>query len=232
MEKSLVYYTDNRLEESIFSAVQKQLLSVGLPIVSVSLKPIDFGQNITLDLPPGIITMYKQILAGLEASRAEIVFLCEHDVLYHPSHFDFIPKERKFYYNTNVWWWDYPKDRAVTYDFIRSQSGLCAFRELLLDHYRKRLKLIEERGWGQDSREPGWARRIGYEPATKSKRQEMISYEGSENRKSEYPNIDIRHKGALTPTKCDLNGFKHAPINWIETNLDKIEGWDLKKIFN
>ncbi len=109
--KSIIYYTDNRLEEPMFSVVQKQILKAGLPIVSVSLKPIGFGQNIVLDLKPGITTLNKQILTGLQASTADYVFFCEHDVLYHPSHFDFTPSNDTIsYYNTNVWSWDYPKD--------------------------------------------------------------------------------------------------------------------------
>ena len=48
--------------------------------------------------------MFKQILAGLEALDTDIVFFCEHDVLYYPSHFDFRPlKKDVIYYNTNVW---------------------------------------------------------------------------------------------------------------------------------
>ena len=35
----------------------------------------------------GIVTMFRQILAGLEALDTEYAFCVEHDVLYHPSHF-------------------------------------------------------------------------------------------------------------------------------------------------
>lgn len=167
---------------------------------------------------------------GLQASQAEIVFLCEHDVLYHPSHFDYEPEGKFFCYNTNVWWWDYPKRRFVTYDFIKSQSGLCAYRKLLIDHYSKRLKIIFDKGWDkQMSREPRWARQMGYEPGTKSERQEMISKEDFRAWRSAVPNIDIRHKRTLTPPKCSLKGFKHPPVNWRE--VDKVEGWNLEGLY-
>ena len=87
MTKGILYYTNNRLDDKIFKAVQKQLLTIGLPIVSVSLKPIDFGQNIVLDLPTGLVTLTKQILKGLEAITTEVVFFAECDVLYNQSHF-------------------------------------------------------------------------------------------------------------------------------------------------
>jgi len=102
--KGIVYYTTNRLNMKLARACRKQIAKAKLPVVSVSLKPLgDFGENIHLPLKPGPLTMFKQILAGLEASTAEVIFFCEHDVLYHPSHFDFVPPEKdKVYYNTNV----------------------------------------------------------------------------------------------------------------------------------
>jgi len=212
--KGIIYYTDNRLKEPIYSAVQKLLLESGLPIISISLKPIDFGENIVLDLEPGITTLNKQILAGLEASKTDIIFFCEHDVLYHKSHFDFIPEDT-FYFNTNVWRWNYPLDHLITYDHLKSLSGLCAKRELLLDYYRKRVKLIEDNEWKDTSQEPRWSRSLGHEPK-----------EGEEW-KSEYPNIDIRHKGTITRRKCRLVDFKHPPMGWKEINIKDILGWNL-----
>ncbi len=233
--KGIIYYTDNRLEEKIFTIVQKQLSNAGLPIVSVSLKPMDFGHNIHLDLKPGVVTMFKQVLTALEASVADTIFHCEHDVLYHLSHFDFEPsRDDIFYYNTNVWRWRYPDNFAVTYDPLVSLSGLCANRQLLINNYKERLRIIEERGWDKETkREPYWAKRMGYEPGTKSIRQKIISDGFHECWKSKYPNIDIRHKGTFSRRKCSLADFKHPPNpeSWKETTLDKIEGWDLK-IFN
>jgi len=67
--KGIIYYTDNRLKEPIFSTVQNCIKASGLPIVSCSLKPIPFGKNIVLDLAPGPATMTKQILAALKKNR-------------------------------------------------------------------------------------------------------------------------------------------------------------------
>jgi len=225
--KGIVYYTHNCLEEPIFSAVQKKLLEAELPITSISLKPIDFGDNIVLLREPGIITMTEQILAGLEAMREDVVFFAEHDVLYHKSHFDFTPTEDIFYYNTNVWRWDYPFDRLITYDHLKSLSGLCARRELLVGHYRKRVELIREKGWEDTSREPLWSRKIGHEPG---KNRSILS-EKSEEWKSEYPNIDIRHKGTITRRKCRLADFIHEPTNWKEATIEDIPGWKLAYLF-
>ena len=49
MTKGIIYYTDNRLDEPIFSAVQREILKAGLPVVSCSLKPVSFGKNVVLE---------------------------------------------------------------------------------------------------------------------------------------------------------------------------------------
>lgn len=215
--KSIIYYTTNELDETIAKMVRKRILEIGIPIVSCSLKPISFGKNIVLDLKPGPVTMVRQILAALEASESEYVFFSEHDVLYHPSHFDFTPpKSDTFYYNTNVWRWDYRNDKIITYNHLRSLSGLCVSKDKALVHYKKRLATILESGFDKlPGNNPSWARKMGYEPGKKTG--ELV-----DEWKSEYPNIDIRHNKTLTPIKMTLESFIHRPTGWKESTIDKI----------
>ncbi len=225
-KKGIVYYTDNRLEETIFSLVQKQLESTGLPIVSVSLKPINFGLNIVVAQEPCVKTMYDQILAGLKASTADTIFFCEHDVLYHASHFDFeLPRSDIFYYNTNVWRWRYSRNYAITYDHLISQSGLCADRKFAENHYTERIEFIEKNGWRT---------KFGFEPGTKKIRRGGITDDDFSEWKSAQPNVDIRHMGSLTPLKCNLTSFVHSPPvdSWKKIRIDQVEGWNLRKMFN
>ena len=231
--KGIIYYTDNRLDEPIFSAVQGQILKTGLPIVSCSLKPINFGKNVVLDAEPGPTTMFKQILTALKASEAESVFFCEHDVLYHPTHFEFTPQDKDvFYYNTNVWRWDYQGNKVITYDHFRTLSCLCVSKEKGIKHYEERLKLIFEKEWDKvPGRNPKWARHIGYEPG-KPKRLGGISDDRMEEWRSKCPNIDIRHSKTLTPIKMTLESFIHKPTGWKESTIDKLPGWNLKESFN
>lgn len=226
MDKGIIYYTDNRVEEPINTIVQQELLKVGLPIISVSLKPLAFGKNIVIDEEPGVLTMYRQIYAGLQASTADVVFLCEHDVLYHPSHFDFTPPQQDvFYYNVHNWRWDYPRDRAITYTTMRSQSGLCVYRLFALAHYKKRIEIVEKTGWKM---------RYCFEPGTRSVARGGISDDTFCDWRSAYPNIDIRHRNTLSTRKVTLSGFKHPPQDgsWKESVLHKIPGWNLAKLFN
>lgn len=229
MDKGILYYTHNICDEKIFSAVQKTILKSGLPIVSCSLKPINFGKNIVLDLEPGIVTLTKQIITALETSEKKYVFFCEHDVLYHESHFDFTPTtDDTYYYNTNVWRWDFPKDRLIRYDGLKSLSGMCCNRELALNHYRKKLELIEKNGW-DNGRDPRWARVIGYEPG-KEKRRGGFLDEKKDTWESKYPLIDIRHTGTITKPKVTLDSFKHPPENWKEITFSELKGWNFKEL--
>ncbi|HUW48646.1 MAG TPA: glycosyltransferase, partial [Patescibacteria group bacterium] len=133
--KGMVYYTDNLPSERVLNPVRRQLSKIrnGHALVSVSQIPIDFGENVVVDLERCQLTMFKQILIGLEAIKADIVFLCEHDVLYHPSHFDFTPEKKDiFYYNQNVWKVDAKSGQALFY-YTKQTSGLVAYRDLLIE---------------------------------------------------------------------------------------------------
>lgn len=234
MIKGIIYYTDNRLSEPIFSMVQRLIVNSNLPIVSVSLKPIDFGRNIVLNLAPGYLTMMKQVTCALESSESDNVFFCEHDVLYPLSHFDFTPqKDDIFYYNAYVWRWKYPSNLAITYDRLLSLSSLCVNRAFALDHYRKRLKKIAEMQYDRDNRhEPLWARRWGYEPGTKKIKRGGFSDDDFETFRSPDPIVDIRHGKTFSQSKVTLDSFVHKPTNWRETTLDTIPGWNLKELFS
>jgi len=234
--KGIIYYTDNRvMQAGIMETAQKYILASKLPITSCSLKPIDFGHNIVLENRlRSYPTMAEQILTALKASKEKYVFFCEHDVLYHKSHFDFIPlTDDIYYYNVNNWRWAYKANTAITYNELTSLSSLCCNRELAIRHYELRMKLIEEQGLDKiRSREPRWARKFGYEPGTKTRRRGGVTDEEHIKRKSEFPNVDIRHSGTFSKPKITLDSFKHKPTNWREEPIETIEGWNLKKIFN
>lgn len=221
------------MAEPIFSVVQRQISKSTLPVVSVSLKPIDFGKNTVLNLNPGFVTMTKQITKALDVSDADYVFFCEHDVLYPISHFDFMPtNDNIFYYNANVWRWKYPENLAVTYDRLISLSGLCVNRRFALSHYKKRLKKIRDSNLESDNRpEPSWARRWGYEPGTKKLKRGGFSDDDFETWISKEPIVDIRHGKTFSQSKVTLDSFIHLPTNWKETTLDNIEGWNFKELF-
>lgn len=234
LDKGIIFYTDNRLDKKIRDAVTASILTANLPIVSVSLKPIDFGTNIVVNEKRGYITMIKQITTALENSTAKYVFFCEHDCLYPKSHFDFTPtRDNIFYYNANVWRWLIGCDYAITYDRMISLSGMCVNRKYALAHYKMRMRKINEYGLDKfQSREPSLARKWGYEPGTKKRRRGGLTDDDYQTWMSTKPIIDIRHKCTFSPCKTKLSDFKHQPINWQEKAITDISSWHLEEMFN
>lgn len=224
--KGLCYYSDNRGDETILRAVRRQLVHAanGLPIAAVQLPPAVMwpnewttrsGRNIVLNLERGYLSMFRQILAGLEALESDVAFLCEHDVLYHPSHFEFTPpRDDVFYFNQNRWQVRASDGHAVHYRASQT-SGCCAYRELLVEHYRKRVAYVEAHGYD---------RNLGFEPGTNA-RSRVIDPHGSDVWMSPVPNIDIRHWHNLSKSKWSIADFRNKKnaIDWRES--DRVPGW-------
>jgi hypothetical protein len=204
--KGLLYYTDNQCQERILLACRKQLgkCRKNYPLVSVSQYPIDFGENIVLPITRSLTSMFKQIVAGLEALRTDIVFLLEHDMLYHPSHFDFVPySEELYFFNTNVWTVKSDTGEALYFDGARRNSGLVAYRSILLEHFSRKVKQAEEY-FKITSR--GFGRKVGFEPGRKKGRKDYKAEEYS----SILPNLDIKHGGNITKPRFKLSDYQHG----------------------
>lgn len=193
--KGLVYYTSHNCSEEIILRVQRNLLEVSeYPIVSVSLKPIRFGINIVLNLEQSPLTMYKQILKGLETIDTDIVFLVEHDVLYPKCHFEFTPPTKdKFYYNLNWWKVRVTDGQAIQWKAVQV-SGLCAYRELLIEHYKERVRRTKRR----------FSNRVGFEPGLHQFPRGIDNYQ-LETWWSDEPCLDISHGTNVTKTRFALN---------------------------
>lgn len=103
---SIVYYTANRISDSFAVNVRSHLLQSSggnVPIISVSQKPIDFGENIWVKgLVPSVYNTYVQVLVGARCVKTQYVACCEDDCLYVPEHFEYRPSNA-FSYNTNRW---------------------------------------------------------------------------------------------------------------------------------
>lgn len=213
--KGILFYTDNRLNMSLARKVRKQISKASLPITSVSLKPMDFGRNIHIKADRGYLTMFKQILAGLEAMTENIVYFCEHDVLYHPDHFKFTPEDPyKFYYNGNYWFVRLNDGFAINYD-VSPLSGLVGYRKQLITHFKERVAFIEKEGFSYH---------MGFEPMThgRVKWKNWFEYEIF---MPEGPNIDLAHDGNVTSKRWDQSKFRRKPKFWNESNKDNIPGW-------
>jgi glycosyltransferase involved in cell wall biosynthesis len=187
-EKAIIFYTDNQLNLKIAKKVQKRLKKMDLPIYSASLKPMPhFGINHHIGEKRGTTAYFKQILACLEACKEKIVYFCEHDVLYDPSHFEFTPPDDKFYFNTNVWKVRWEDGFAVKVDDCKQISGMVCRKEKALRFYRYKLAQLE---LGEFDRH--------YEP-----QKDRVSFQ------SKNPNYDIRHNNNLTKNRWSKDQFRN-----------------------
>ena len=105
--RTIIYYTSNREDLGFEERVQENLLKVsgGLPIVSVSQKPIDLGKNICVgDIGVSGFNMFRQVQIACEAAKTTFVISAEADCLYPPDYFKFIPpQEDACYRNSNLY---------------------------------------------------------------------------------------------------------------------------------
>ena len=161
--------------------------------------------------------MAKQILEAIKASTSDIVFFCEHDVLYHPSHFDFNPtKKDVYYYNTNVWRVRSSDGHALWCDDLQQLSGLCGYRETLIKHFEERVRRIEK---------DGYSTAMGFEPGTHN-RHERIDDLKAENYQSKCPNIDIRHDNNLTPSRWSKDQFRNERYTQGWKEAETVSPWN------
>lgn len=212
MNKQAVYYTCNSHDPAIDELCRNQLASCDIGVISVSLnKSIDFGdERIVMNGQRSPLMMHRQILAGLLASKADLVFLCENDVLYHPTHFRLEKVEQVFVYNCNVWRMRWSDGLSVWTDDLQQTSGLCAPRDLLIDFYSQRVDQIEREGNNRH-----------YEPGIK----QTVGSRQTINRLSDYPNICIRHDKNLTKSKWSPDEFRNKKYakGWKMTY--SVPGW-------
>jgi hypothetical protein len=222
LTKGIIYYSDSQLPDRIAVPVRDNLQKISdqmhIPIVSATLKKLKFGVKSIYfpSLKRGYPAMFKQIMSALEHSESDIIFFCEHDVLYSPTHFEFTPPDRNtFYYNQNVWYLRLSDGHALHYD-VNQLSGLCGYRDELYTHFKERYERVMTEGF---------SRKMGFEPMTHHR----IAWKRLYNLgtwKSRVPNIDIRHEGNLTATRWFKSQFRNQKLlkGWKKSKT-KIYGW-------
>ena len=71
----------------------------GLPLISVSQKPIDFGKNICVG-EVGISghNAFRQLQMGVQEAKTKYICPAESDMVYSPQYFDFVPPRDDIFY--------------------------------------------------------------------------------------------------------------------------------------
>lgn len=137
---SIVYYTSNREDEGFEKRIQDNILSVtDLPIISVSHKPIDFGENICVgNVGTSGFNMFRQVQIACEAAKTKYVISTESDCLYPPDYFKFTPKrDNVFYRNQNCYLMGHRRNY-----FYRKIQGSSWSQVVGREHYLKILSAL------------------------------------------------------------------------------------------
>jgi hypothetical protein len=93
---TVVYYTSNQESPDFEANVRKHLKqsATGIPIISVSQRPIDLGTNICVgDVGVSSHNAWRQLQIGAMEAKTRWVCTAEADFLYPRSYFEFCPPE-------------------------------------------------------------------------------------------------------------------------------------------
>ncbi|MBX4189787.1 hypothetical protein KW791_00595 [Candidatus Parcubacteria bacterium] len=111
----------------------------GMPIISITKKPMDLGMNLLDTDEPGYTNIYRQLLRAAKLATTKYVAMIEDDCLYSKSHFfKFRPQDDEFAYNRNRWSlfsWGEP---IYSLRQRLSNCSLIAPRDLLIEALQER----------------------------------------------------------------------------------------------
>ena len=140
-DKTIIYYTANREDPAFEQKIMDNIMANkgDLPIISVSQKPIDFGENICVgDVGVFGLNGFRQMLVAAKAAKTKYVIFTEADFLYPKDYFEFDPPDEKECYRHDNVWIAFKDPRFGSYHKKRVSEGaqICN-RELLIEMYEK-----------------------------------------------------------------------------------------------
>ncbi|MHC4620778.1 MAG: hypothetical protein ACYTEQ_23785 [Planctomycetota bacterium] len=143
---TIIYYTSNREKPEFERRVQKTLLDAagGTPIISVSQKPMDFGENICVgEVGVSSQNAYRQLLIGAEKAKTRYVCTAESDNLYPKEYFDYKPDNDDIAHIAQPLWLLVALRGKAKFFYVKprgSESAMIINRELLIDRIKLMLK--------------------------------------------------------------------------------------------
>lgn len=153
LDLTVIYYTANYIDEKApefcYNTRHQLKKAIGeYELISVSQKPIDFGQNILFpDQKRSHYNIYLQILTGCKVARSEFVAMAEDDIMYSYDHFHtYVPTKCDFAYDMqklSLFTWTKP----AMYSFRTKRkviNHLIARRTALIDALEERFARRDE----------------------------------------------------------------------------------------
>ncbi len=140
---TIIFLTANKVPKKWAKFQKKVLLkaSKGLPIITISREPLDWGINILQTGSYGTSNIYFQLLRGAKLATTPFIGVAEDDALYPTKHFHcFRPPLDTFAYNHNrlgIYTWGKP---TYSWKYRPSNATLIAPRQLLIETLEERFK--------------------------------------------------------------------------------------------
>lgn len=107
MNATILYYSSNKEDWKFESKVIDNIEDNcgDLPIISVTFKPLLFGNNICIgEHTPSGFNMFRQVLIGCKEAKTDFIISTEADCLYPPDYFTFRPERLDVCYrNSNLY---------------------------------------------------------------------------------------------------------------------------------
>ena len=216
-EKTIVYLTDSQLDPWLADRCRELLLEAanGIPIVSVSQQPLDFGLNVCVgDIGRSGPSLETQIFEGLKRVETRWVAIAEHDCIYSKQYFEWTPPDdENFWYNDNAWLCQLHNPAHPHMDGMfsfmrgrRAQSQLICNTENFLKASGEKLGILTDPAWigrypkryiGEPGNaNPSKAMRLSKFRNMRGVRKKIKNYltvYHAKDWRSDIPNIDIRH---------------------------------------
>ena len=140
---TVIYLTASEINEN-FAEYQRRVLvdAIGdYPLISISRKPLDFGQNILDNGERGYSNIYRQMLRAAKVATTPFIATAEDDTLYPKEHYNFYrPEKDTFAYNNSRWalfTWGVP---TYSWRNRKSNCSLIAPRELAIEALEERFE--------------------------------------------------------------------------------------------
>lgn len=197
---TVIYYTANYAPEHFTGRTLLVLYkaTAGIPIVSVSQKPMSLGTNICVgDIGRSTLNIYRQALIGAKEAKTKYIAMAEDDVLYSKEHFAHRPTASdKFAYNKNVWSiYTWTKPAVFSYKDRRVFHSLICERDLFVEAMEERFKKYSR----EQDYPPGFFTKIWGEPGKYEGPGHLnVTIREAEDFYSDVPNIAFSHETALS----------------------------------
>lgn len=148
--KTILYYTSNREDPVFEQKIRDNIVEQSdLPIISVSQKPLDFGDNICVgDVGLSYVNEWRQILLGAKAAKTKYLVFAESDFLYPKEYFAFEPSYECVYRSSSVWIVYSNRDHYCRKKY--SEGAQMVRRDYIIDAIEYNLKGLPEWYDGSD----------------------------------------------------------------------------------